>query len=172
MELALCEAGKAYAKGEFPVGCVIVRQGAAISSGARTGTGSGLARPSEIDHAEIRALKKLEAMGVIVPDLSDAVLVCTMEPCLMCYAAIILSGIKTIVYAYEDVMGGGTGCDLSRLTPLYKESGVTIVSGVLRSKSLALFQGFFRNPENRYWKNSLLERYTLEQVLDNGNGQP
>ena len=29
-----------------------------------------------------------------------------MEPCLMCYAALILAGIGKIGYAYEDIMGG------------------------------------------------------------------
>ncbi|MCK7503860.1 MAG: hypothetical protein MZV70_06965 [Desulfobacterales bacterium] len=32
-----------------------------------------------------------------------------MEPCLMCFSALMLHGIGAIVYAYEDAMGGGTG---------------------------------------------------------------
>jgi tRNA(adenine34) deaminase len=115
---------------------------------------------SEIDHAEIRALKALEAFGgEFRPD--DAVLYCTMEPCLMCFAAIILSGIKTIVFAYEDAMGGGTGVDLASAGPLYKESRVRIVPHILRQKSLDLFYKFFNKEHNLYWKGSLLEAYTL-----------
>ncbi|MFH1155429.1 MAG: nucleoside deaminase [Pseudomonadota bacterium] len=164
MEQALDEARDAYARGEFPVGCVIAWQGRVISSGSRTGTAPGHGRPSEIDHAEIRALKAFETMDGDF-DASEAVLFCTMEPCLMCFAAIVFSGIKTVVYAYEDVMGGGTGCDFSRMPSLYRDSHMTVVPGLLREKSLELFQGFFQNPENRYWKGSALERYTLAQKV-------
>ena len=60
-------------------------------------------------------------------------------------------------------MGGGTGCDLSRLPMLYKESEIEVVSGVLRQKSLDLFYKFFNKESNLYWKDSYLERYTCGQ---------
>ena len=162
MEEALTQARKAYAADQFPVGCVIVQDGGVIASGCRAGTSGDLAFFSEIDHAEIRALKALEAYeGEFKPE--RAVLFCTMEPCLMCFAAIILSGIKTVVFAYEDVMGGGTNCDLNSLSPLYRESGVRVVPHVLREKSLDLFYDFFNKEANLYWKGSLLEAYTLAQ---------
>ncbi len=162
MRLALEQAKIAGAKGEFPVGCVIVQAGEVVGTGARKGTRSGHLFFSEIDHAEIRALKSLEGNPRKF-NPKESVLFCTMEPCLMCFAAIILSGIKKIVYAYEDPMGGGTRCDLSSLTPLYREVKMTIVSGVLREKSLDLFYDFFNKEDNVYWKDSFLEAYTLEQ---------
>lgn len=164
MGLALEQAREAFLSGEFPVGCVIVQDCKVVASGARAGTSDIMSRPSEIDHAEIRALRALEASGGL--DISgNAVLFCTMEPCLMCFAAIMLSGIKTVVYAYEDVMGGGTGCDVAGLAPLYSDCGMTVIPGVLREESLALFGKFFMKKENRYWKDSLLERYTIEQAM-------
>jgi len=69
-----------------------------------------------------------------------------------------------IVYAYEDVMGGGTRCDLSSLPPLYRKRPVHIVPHVLRLDSLRLFQTFFGNPHNTYWNGSLLAEYTLSQL--------
>jgi len=162
MSLALVEAKKAFDKGEFPVGCIIVENETVIASGSRTGTAGKDGVFSEIDHAEIRALKLLETSNKSFSP-QKAVLFCTMEPCLMCYAAILLSGIKTIVYAYEDPMGGGTSCHLDHLAPLYRKSKIKIVSGVLRQKSLDLFYDFFNKETNLYWKDSLLERYTLEQ---------
>jgi tRNA(adenine34) deaminase len=81
----------------------------------------------------------------------------------MCYGAVILSGIRTIVYAFEDVMGGGTGCDLTRLSPLYRHADISIIPHVRRADSLQLLKAFFANPENVYWKDSLLARYTLKQ---------
>ena len=81
----------------------------------------------------------------------------------MCYAAINLSGIRTLVIAYEDVMGGGTGLDRRDLAPLYRDAQMTIVPNVLRKKSLDLFHNFFNKDANLYWKDSLLESYTLDQ---------
>ncbi|WP_291348536.1 nucleoside deaminase [Desulfobacula sp.] len=162
MELALEQAQKAFDKGEFPVGCVIVQTGKVIASGARKGTTQDKPIFSEIDHAEMRALKYLETIDTqFEPEKS--ILFSTMEPCLMCFGAIILSGIKKIVYAYEDPMGGGTTCDLKKLPSLYQKCGIAIVPGVLRQKSLDLFYNFFNKEDNLYWKNSYLETYTRDQ---------
>ena len=146
--------------GEFPVGCVIANGSSIVAEGHRTGT----ATPSgnEIDHAEINALRQLNAPGSDA-ERSDLTVYATMEPCLMCFAAIVLSGIGRIVYAYEDVMGGGTRCDCSGMAPLYRDARVTVVPGVLRKDSLELFQRFFNNPDNGYWTGSVLCQYTLDQ---------
>jgi tRNA(adenine34) deaminase len=160
MEAALDVATLALAKGDFPVGCVIADGNSVIAQGRRTGTADGMA--NEIDHAEINALRSLYGQAPD-GDRSQLTLYCTMEPCLMCFAAIMLSGIGRVVYAYEDVMGGGTGCDRSNLAPLYRDSPLTVVAGVLRQNSLILFQRFFTDPENDYWADSLLSRYTLSQ---------
>ena len=160
MKIALEQAERAFANGEFPVGCVIASRDDVLASGYRTGTLEDSS--NEIDHAEITALKHLEERQTGF-DKKDLAIFCTMEPCLMCFGAIVLSGIRKIVYSYEDVMGGGTGCDLSLLSPLYRECKVSIVSNVLREQSLKLFKAYFSSPANEYWKGSLLARYTLEQ---------
>ena len=79
----------------------------------------------------------------------------------MCFATMLLSGIRRYVWAYEDVMGGGTSLALQGLSPLYKDMEVAVVTGVLRRESLTLFGRFFRNYS--YWQDSLLADYTLEQ---------
>jgi len=159
MRLALTEAEAALAQGEFPVGCVLVHKGEVIACGKRAHS-SG--RVNELDHAEILALRSfLDAELVIAP--GELAVYCTMEPCLMCYSTLILNGIRKIVYAYEDVMGGGTNLPLTALSPLYAAMEVQVVPSVLRQESLALFQQFFSNPDNPYWKDSLLANYTLEQ---------
>ncbi len=165
MELALDQAKQALSEGEFPVGCVIECNGNVIATSGRINTTKN--NTNEIDHAEIIALKKLANLAKPI-NKDRLTLYCTLEPCLMCFAAIILSNITRIVYAYEDVMGGGTNCNLSQLAPLYKESKISVVPNMLRKKSLSLFKTFFKNSKNDYWKGSLLARYTLEQpLLDN-----
>jgi tRNA(adenine34) deaminase len=158
MKKALAQAEQALEAGEFPVGCVLVYQGKILETGARRRSiGSNR---NEIDHAEIVALRRLSDLGDSI-DHGQITAFSTLEPCLMCYSALILAGIGGIVYAYEDIMGGGTGCELSRLTPLYRDSSLKVVPGVLRAESLRLFKKFFADPANDYLKPSLLAEYTL-----------
>jgi tRNA(adenine34) deaminase len=155
--MALAEAEKALAKHQFPVGCVLVSDEAVVATGFRIGTGK-----NELDHAEMRALRRLsERYPTALPRPLTSF--CTMEPCLMCMGALILNNVTEIVYGYEDVMGGATGCRLSQMGPLYQERQVTIIPHVLRRKSLELFKRFFAKPENSYWQGSLLAGYTQEQ---------
>ena len=161
MEEALAQASQALDAGEFPVGCVIADERTIVATGARAGS-SG-ARPNELDHAEMVALRKLYKGGGVEKTSAPLTLYCSMEPCLMCFGAILLNGISRVVYAYEDIMGGGTACQLTGLPGLYAESGIYISGGLLREKSLALFQAFFRDPRQSYWRGSLLARYTLSQ---------
>ena len=160
MKKALNQAKNALSAGEFPVGCVVVHEDRILTTGARKGTAGNI--PNEIDHAEMIALKRLADLEIHRDDKRIA-LFTTLEPCLMCLGALILSGISEIVYAYEDVMGGGLSCDLKRLMPLYTNSRISVVPNILRKESLELFQAFFNNSENSYWQGSLLADYTLRQ---------
>ncbi|MDH3567257.1 MAG: nucleoside deaminase [Desulfobacteraceae bacterium] len=160
MKKALNQARNALSAGEFPVGCVVVHEDRILTTGARKGTAGNI--PNEIDHAEMIALKRLADLE-INRDNERIILFTTLEPCLMCLGALILSGISEIVYAYEDVMGGGLSCDLNNLMPLYKNSRISVVPNILRKESLELFQAFFNNSENSYWQGSLLADYTLRQ---------
>jgi tRNA(adenine34) deaminase len=162
MTAALDLARVSLSAGEFPVGCVVADGRRVVARGRRTGTAAGMA--NEIDHAELNALRELYDDAPTV-DRSTLTVYCTMEPCLMCFSAIVLSGIGRIVYAYEDVMGGGTGCERTGLPPLFRDARLTVVSGVLRADSLALFQRFFADMDNSYWADSLLSRYTLDQPV-------
>ncbi len=157
---ALGTARQALDAGEFPVGCVLTCENEIIASGARFATTRGSV--NEMDHAEMTALRRLEDLGKEL-DRSRIVAYSTMEPCLMCFAALILAGVGRIAWAYEDVMGGGTRVDRSAMAPLYRDSEVVVAPHVLREESLALFQTFFKNPDNDYWTGSLLAKYTLDQ---------
>lgn len=164
MLLALEAAEKALHQNEFPVGCIIAVDGEVVAQGHRTHSRFFDLQQSanEMDHAEIMALRSLLAERPDV-DRTRTTVYSTMEPCLMCFSTLILNNIHNIVYAYEDVMGGGTNLPLNRLAPLYRQKQITIVPHVLRQQSLALFQQFFADPLNNYWKGSLLAQYTLEQ---------
>lgn len=159
MGLALAEASQALQLGEFPVGCVIVEGDSLVASGKRLHS-KGLV--NELDHAEIQALKQLYDRYPAI-DRSALTVYSTMEPCLMCTATMIVSGIQRVVYAYEDAMGGGTNLPLGQLAPLYAQHPFTVRGGVRRRESLVLFQRFFRDPHCVYLGDSYLAQYTLSQ---------
>jgi len=162
MRLALEQAQQALASNEFPVGAVIVAGNDPVALGRRENSRSETA--NELDHAELVALRDLLARR---PDIDRQTLTVysTMEPCLMCYSAMLLNGIRAFVYAYEDAMGGGASLQLANLAPLYRAMApeVRILPHILRQESLNLFKAFFTNPENNYWQGSLLADYTLAQ---------
>lgn len=160
MTQALTFARHALDRDEFPVGCIMVYDGQIIAQGKRKGTRQSV--PSEIDHAEMLALRQLENTSAAI-DRKKVTLYTTLEPCLMCFGALLISGIGTIVFAYEDAMGGGTACDRSRLPILYKNNGVQIIPNVCRQESLTLFKDFFSRAHINYWQDSFLAQYTLAQ---------
>jgi tRNA(adenine34) deaminase len=162
MQIALGQAEEALAQGEFPVGAILVHEDHILASGRREHSQEQNDTVNEIDHAEIVALRNFLNQDTTIP-LAEITVYSTMEPCLMCYSTMILNGIRKIVYAYEDVMGGGTNLPLQQLNPLYKTMNVELVPDVLRERSLSLFKRFFLNPANNYWKDSLLSSYTLSQ---------
>src|SRR5664279_1201177 len=101
MDLALIEARAAAAAGEVPVGCVIVRNGAAI---AKTFNRT-LADRDPTAHAEMLAIRAVAA-AIGSERLTDCDLYVTLEPCAMCAAAISFSRIRRLYYAASDPKGG------------------------------------------------------------------
>ena len=160
MQKALALAKNSLAQGEFPVGCVLIQANRIIVSGSRIGTTGE--STNELDHAEMVALKRLSELQS-PPDPNRLTLYTTLEPCLMCFGALLIRGIRKIVYAYEDAMGGATHCDLSLLPSLYHQRKISVVPNILRDESISLFKAFFTNPQNTYLKESFLASYTLRQ---------
>jgi tRNA(adenine34) deaminase len=160
MSKALEEARDALNMGEFPVGCVIVYENNVLVTGARHHSGSE--NQNELDHAEMLALRRLVDIGKKI-DRAQLTVFSTLEPCLMCYAALILNDIRHIVYAYEDVMGGGTNLDLKKLNPFYQDMEIKVAPRILRQESLMLFKKFFSDAQNSYLQGTMLAKYTLNQ---------
>jgi tRNA(adenine34) deaminase len=156
MSKALEEARDALNTGEFPVGCVIVYENNVLVHH------SGSENQNELDHAEMLALRRLVDLRKKI-DREQLIVFSTLEPCLMCYAALILNDIRHIVYAYEDVMGGGTNLDLKKLNPFYQDMEMKVAPHILRQESLMLFKKFFSDAQNSYLQGSLLAKYTLDQ---------
>lgn len=160
MRVALDEARQALAAGEFPVGCVMTATNRIVAQGRRQN--SRAESRNEIDHAEIVTLRRLLTEQPQL-DPGTVTVYTTLEPCLMCYTTMLLSGIRNFVWAYEDVMGGGANLPLYMLNTLYAQMKVHLLDRVLRDESVQLFQEFFRT--GSYWQDSLLARYTMAQTV-------
>ena len=101
MRLALDEAAAAAARGEVPVGAVVVRNGVVIArAGNRT---EELMDPTA--HAECLALREA-ARFLGSPRLPGCDLYVTLEPCALCAAAISLFRIRRLYFGAYDPKGG------------------------------------------------------------------
>jgi tRNA(adenine34) deaminase len=97
MREALREAESAAQAGELPIGAVIVHDNRIVGRGrAQHNT-----RGSEVAHAEMNAL--VQAERFLTAHAHDGcVIYSTVEPCVMCLGAIVMSNIDHIVYALAD----------------------------------------------------------------------
>ena len=102
MEMALEEARAAAARGEVPVGAVLVKHGEVLArAGNRTRE-----KNDATAHAEIEVIR---AASQLLSDerLIDADLYVTLEPCTMCAGAISFARIRRLYYGAQDPKGGG-----------------------------------------------------------------
>lgn len=99
IKLAYDEALKASVKGEVPIGAVIVKNGKVISKAHNL-------KEEKLDissHAEILALKEA-AQKLGTWKLEGCIMYVTIEPCLMCYSAIVESRIGKVFYSSAQQM--------------------------------------------------------------------
>jgi len=139
MRLALKEAIKAENEGEVPVGAILVKNGLIV---ARAHNQPILTNDATA-HAEIQLLraagKKLENYRLI-----NTTLYVTLEPCAMCFGAIIHARVERIVYGAYDPKTGvcGSCADFKRLN-CFKHP-INITGGVLREKCSQVLDAFFK----------------------------
>ena len=139
MALALREAQVAFEENEVPVGAVVVFENRVIGRGHnRT-----IALADATAHAEIIALTA--AYGHFGDwRLENCYLFSTLEPCIMCSGASVLSRIKTIVYGASDPKFGGCGSIFTIPTEPKLNHRCEIVRGVCEDEVAALMKLFFQ----------------------------
>ena len=104
MEVALALARKALAKGEVPIGAIVVDPGGTIIG---RGFNSVETRGCQCEHAEVRAIRQA-CKKIGDWRLEGCSLFVTLEPCLMCFGLIALSRIKNLYFgAHSPLFGVG-----------------------------------------------------------------
>lgn len=140
MEAAFAEAQAAQARGEVPIGAVVVRRGAILASaGNRT---RELHDPTA--HAEMLAIR--EACRLAASErLPEADLYVTLEPCPMCAAAISFSRIRRLYFGAADEKGGAVVSGGRYFHQPTCHHAPEIYAGMAETKSADLLKAFFRD---------------------------
>lgn len=138
MRLALAEARKAAARGEVPVGAVLVKEGRVVARGYNRPVASS----DPTAHAEIVAIRKA-ARKFGNYRLPGSTLYVTVEPCPMCLGAIVQARLRRLVFGAEDPKAGAI---VSRLRFSLDQANhrPEISGGLCREECGQLLKDFFR----------------------------
>jgi len=139
MRLALEEAKRAPAKGEVPIGAVLVMEDRVLAQVHNFRE----AWQDPTAHAEIVALREA-ANQLGTWRLTGTTLYVTMEPCAMCTGAIIQSRVSRLVFATKDPKAGACGSVFNLPDERRLNHRVQVLGGVLERESQDLIQAFFR----------------------------
>ncbi len=143
MRLALDQARKAAAKGEVPVGAVIVEDGKVLARGCNR----PIAANDPTAHAEIEAIRRA-ARKAGNYRLTGCDLYVTVEPCAMCLGAILQARIRRLVYGADDPKAGAVR-SIVRFPVEKTNHRLEIVSGLLAYEAASLLRDFFRARRGR-----------------------
>jgi tRNA(adenine34) deaminase len=138
MRRALVAAERAAAEGEVPVGALVVRAGELL--------GEGWNRTEQLNdptaHAEIVALKRATARARN-HRLPGAVLISTLEPCLMCFGALLESRISVLVFGAADPLRGAVPLWKSGALSSYPGKELVVVAGIAEEECSARLKRWF-----------------------------
>ncbi len=137
MREALREAIKAFQAKEVPVGCVIVKDGQIIARGYNQ---VELLKDATA-HAELLAITTAEN-ALDNWRLKGCTVYSTLEPCVMCAGAMLLSRVDTLVWGAPDIRLGANGSWVDLFALKHPLHTMEVRSGVLQEwcqKPLKLF---------------------------------
>ncbi|WP_230532749.1 nucleoside deaminase [Microvirga roseola] len=138
MSVAFDEAQSAAARGEVPVGAVIVKDGRIVASAGNAPR--ALRDPSA--HAELLAIRR--ACEALEDErLSGCDLYVTLEPCTMCAAAISFARIRRVYYAAQDPKGGAVDNGVRFFQQPTCHHAPEVYGGIRESEAAALLREFF-----------------------------
>jgi tRNA(Arg) A34 adenosine deaminase TadA len=139
MSLALAEARAAAARGEVPVGAIIVAADGALIAAAGNRTRE-LGDPTA--HAEMLAIReacaRLDSERLVGCDLYV-----TLEPCPMCAAAISFARIRRLYYGASDPKGGGVESGPRIFSHATCHHRPDVYAGLAEVQAAKLLQAFF-----------------------------
>jgi tRNA(adenine34) deaminase len=140
MERALEEAEKGFAEGEVPVGAVLAGPDGRIVAKAHN---QPIALNDPTAHAEILVLREAGALYKNYR-INGAILVVTIEPCLMCMGAAFNARISRLVFGAHDPKWGAARSLYDLAADDRLNHRIEVVSGIMEKECGKLMQDFFR----------------------------
>ena len=141
MRIALEAAQAAAARGETPVGAVVIDEASGELIAVAANGPIGAHDPTA--HAEIVALRDAARKRGNYR-LTGLTLVVTLEPCAMCAGAISHARIARLVFGAEDPKGGAVVNGPRFFEQPTCHSRPTVTGGVLAAESSEMLKAFFR----------------------------
>ena len=138
MSLALQQAEYARARGEVPVGAVIVRDDQVLAVGFNQPI--GLHDPSA--HAEMVALRAA-ALAAANYRLPGCEIFVTLEPCLMCAGAIMHARLARVVFGARDPKTGACGSVVDMFAEARLNHHTSVTGAVLGAECAHSLRSFF-----------------------------
>ena len=135
---ALALARGAAARGEVPVGAIVVCNDTIVGRGGN----SPIAVSDPTAHAEIAALREAAAT-LRNYRLVDCALYATLEPCAMCAGAMLHARIARVVYGARDPKTGACGSVIDLFADRRLNHHATVVGGVRAEECGMLLSDFF-----------------------------
>lgn len=135
---ALELAALAAARGEVPVGAVVVCDGVVIGRGGN----APIAHSDPTAHAEIAALRDA-AQNVGNYRLTGCEIFCTLEPCAMCAGALLHARIARVVFGARDPKSGAAGSVIDLFGESKLNHHAVVTSGVRSDECGKLLSDFF-----------------------------
>ncbi len=140
LQIAFEEAEAAGARGEVPVGAVVVKGGRIL---ARAGNRVEESKDPSA-HAEILAIRAAgQALGE--PRLIGCDLYVTLEPCPMCATAISFARIRRLYFGAYDPKGGGVDHGPKIYGQPTCHHAPEVVGGLEEVRAAGLLKGFFQD---------------------------
>lgn len=138
MRKALALAEQAAEQGEVPVGAVVVIEDECVGQGFN----APISTQDPTAHAEIVALRDA-AKNLNNYRLVGATLYVTIEPCTMCFGALMHSRIKQLVYGATEPRAGVCESQLQLPQQHFYNHQLAVQGGVLAPESAQLLRSFF-----------------------------
>ncbi len=143
MQFAIKEAIKAKDRGEVPLGSVIVQNGQIIANAHNC----PISKNDPTAHAEIEALRiageKLQNYRI-----PKTTLYVTLEPCAMCFGAMIHARIERVVFGALDPKSGISRSSANLLSDSFFNHKIIVSGGILEMECKDILKSFFKLRRN------------------------
>lgn len=168
MNVSLKFAEEALRNGEVPVGCIFIYKNEIIANGVNSVNET----KNATRHAEINCIdivvnwcrrKKIDYKDVF----KDVDVIVTVEPCIMCSAALFELNVKHIIYGCENYRFGGCST-VFNVSNVYANSKCTVVGGICSGEAIHLLKQFYKGtnpnaPANKVKKKTSSLMITVDE---------